>query len=37
MTVITLRTFQAGFIISIAVGLGVGEVLFGRYHEHAHL
>jgi solute carrier family 31 (copper transporter), member 1 len=32
------RTFQAGFIISIAVGLGVGEMLFGRYtNAAAHL
>ncbi|KLO18684.1 hypothetical protein SCHPADRAFT_819296 [Schizopora paradoxa] len=34
---LAIMTFQAGFIISIAVGLGVGETLFGRYHEHAHL
>lgn len=24
------RTFQAAYIISIVVGLGIGEVLFGR-------
>ncbi len=25
------RTYQVGFILSIIVGLGVGETLFGRY------
>jgi hypothetical protein len=25
------RTFQAGFIVSIILGLGVGEMLFGRF------
>ena len=25
------RTFQVGFILAIIVGLGVGEMLFGRY------
>jgi hypothetical protein len=25
------RTFQAGFIIAILLGLGVGEMLFGRF------
>ena len=30
-----IRTFQVGFILSIVVGLGVGETLFGRYSHHA--
>ncbi|KAI0742239.1 CTR copper uptake transporter [Daedaleopsis nitida] len=30
-----VMTFQAAFIISIVVGLGVGEALFGRYSSHA--
>lgn len=25
------RTFQVGFLLSIVIGLGVGETLFGRY------
>jgi len=25
------RTFQLGFILSLVVGLGVGEALFGRF------
>jgi len=25
------RTFQVGFILSIIIGFGVGEILFGRY------
>ncbi|KAJ3995057.1 CTR copper uptake transporter [Lentinula boryana] len=28
---LVVMTFQLGFIISIVVGLGVGETLFGRY------
>ncbi|KAJ7164393.1 CTR copper uptake transporter [Mycena filopes] len=28
---LAVMTFQAGFIISIALGLGFGEMLFGRY------
>ncbi|KAI0338671.1 hypothetical protein BDW22DRAFT_1314894, partial [Trametopsis cervina] len=28
---LAIMTFQVGFILSIVVGLGVGEVLFGRY------
>ncbi|KAJ7281006.1 Ctr copper transporter family-domain-containing protein [Mycena rebaudengoi] len=28
---LAVMTFQAGFIIAIALGLGVGEMLFGRY------
>ena len=32
-----LRTFQVGFIFAIVTGLGVGEVLFGRYGSAAHL
>lgn len=27
-----VRTFQAGFILSIVAGLGFGEALFGRYN-----
>ena len=27
----SFRTFNAGFILSIVAGLGVGEVVFGRY------
>ncbi|KAL5518441.1 hypothetical protein ACEPAH_123 [Sanghuangporus vaninii] len=34
---LVIMTFQVGFIISIAVGLGVGEAMFGRYHPQAHL
>ncbi|KAL5534771.1 hypothetical protein ACEPAG_1235 [Sanghuangporus baumii] len=34
---LVVMTFQVGFIISIAVGLGVGEAMFGRYHPQAHL
>lgn len=29
------RTFQVGFILSIVVGLGVGETLFGRFASQA--
>lgn len=25
------RTFQASYIITLVLGLGVGEMLFGRY------
>lgn len=32
---LTVMTFQAAFILSIIVGLGVGETLFGRYIAHA--
>ena len=28
-------TFQVGFIISVVVGLGVGETMFGRYAAYA--
>ncbi|KZS95928.1 hypothetical protein SISNIDRAFT_483344 [Sistotremastrum niveocremeum HHB9708] len=28
---LAVMTFQAGFLISIVVGLGVGEIIFGRY------
>ncbi|KAJ7722396.1 copper transporter [Mycena metata] len=36
---LAVMTFQAGFIISIVLGLGIGEMLFGRYtaaaaHNH---
>jgi len=34
----TVMTFQVAFILSIVVGLGVGEMLFGRYaNRGAHL
>ncbi|KAI9512652.1 copper transporter [Russula earlei] len=33
---LAVMTFQAAYIISIIVGLGLGEVLFGRL-AHAHL
>ncbi|KAH9985778.1 Ctr copper transporter [Russula vinacea] len=29
---LTVMTFQAGFILSIVAGLGFGEALFGRYN-----
>ncbi|KAI0061354.1 CTR copper uptake transporter [Artomyces pyxidatus] len=32
---LAVMTFQVGFILSIVVGLGVGETLFGRYTFHA--
>ncbi|KAH9966359.1 CTR copper uptake transporter [Lactifluus volemus] len=28
---LTVMTFQIGFIIAVVIGLGVGEALFGRY------
>lgn len=37
---LSFRTFNAGYIISILVGLGLGEILFGRIsavvpkHDH---
>jgi len=34
---LAVMTFQVGFILSIVVGLGVGETLFGRYIHHVHL
>ncbi|KAG1876166.1 CTR copper uptake transporter [Suillus tomentosus] len=35
---LTIMTFQLGFILSLVVGLGVGETLFGRFGSvtHAH-
>jgi len=33
---LVVMTFQLGFIISICIGFGVGEVLFGRYASGAH-
>ncbi|KAJ7106545.1 Ctr copper transporter family-domain-containing protein [Mycena epipterygia] len=33
---LAVMTFQAAFIITIALGLGVGEMLFGRYAAAAH-
>jgi len=32
---LTVMTFQVGFIFAIVVGLGVGETLFGRYASSA--
>ncbi|KAI0944236.1 hypothetical protein AcW1_001992 [Taiwanofungus camphoratus] len=32
---LAVMTFQLGFIFAIVVGLGVGEMLFGRYASHA--
>ncbi|PAV15975.1 CTR copper uptake transporter [Pyrrhoderma noxium] len=34
---LVVMTYQVSYIISIIIGLGVGEMLFGRYHSHAHL
>ncbi|KAJ6458579.1 CTR copper uptake transporter [Mycena vitilis] len=31
---LSVMTFQAAFIITIALGLGIGEMLFGRYAAH---
>ncbi|EIM84484.1 CTR copper uptake transporter [Stereum hirsutum FP-91666 SS1] len=33
---LAVMTFQASFIISIIIGLGVGETLFGRYLHPVH-
>ncbi|KAJ8588992.1 hypothetical protein M405DRAFT_862515 [Rhizopogon salebrosus TDB-379] len=33
---LTVMTFQLGFILSLVVGLGVGETLFGRFGSTAH-
>lgn len=35
---LTVMTYQLGFILSLVVGLGVGETLFGRFGSttHAH-
>ncbi|THH16048.1 hypothetical protein EUX98_g9366 [Antrodiella citrinella] len=32
---LAIMTFQLGFILSLVVGLGIGETLFGRYASHA--
>ncbi|GJE96170.1 CTR copper uptake transporter [Phanerochaete sordida] len=32
---LVVMTFQVGFILSIVVGMGVGETLFGRFAGHA--
>ncbi|TBU40029.1 CTR copper uptake transporter [Dichomitus squalens] len=32
---LAVMTYQAAFLISIVAGLGVGEMLFGRYAAHA--
>ncbi|KAH7911480.1 CTR copper uptake transporter [Hygrophoropsis aurantiaca] len=34
---LTAMTFSLGFISALVVGLGVGEMLFGRYSSSAHL
>jgi len=31
LLMLTVMTFQVGFIFAIVVGLGIGEALFGRY------
>ena len=31
------RTFQAAYLISIVIGLGLGEVLFGRFGDNKHV
>ncbi|KAI6145642.1 CTR copper uptake transporter [Pisolithus tinctorius] len=33
---LTVMTFQLGYIFSLVIGLGVGEMLFGRYALSAH-
>ncbi|KAH9913205.1 CTR copper uptake transporter [Fomitopsis serialis] len=34
---LAVMTFQLGFIFSLIVGLGVGEMLFGRFASHIEL
>jgi len=34
---LAVMTYQVGFIMSIVIGLGVGETLFGRYNTQSHL
>ncbi|KAG2047213.1 hypothetical protein BDR06DRAFT_1014079 [Suillus hirtellus] len=34
---LTVMTFQLGFIFSLVVGLGVGETLFGRFGSVTHV
>ncbi|KAF8836541.1 CTR copper uptake transporter [Paxillus ammoniavirescens] len=34
---LTVMTFQLGFICSLIIGLGVGETLFGRFSSFAHV
>ncbi|KIK93308.1 hypothetical protein PAXRUDRAFT_145356 [Paxillus rubicundulus Ve08.2h10] len=34
---LAIMTFQLGFILSLVVGLGAGEVLFGRFSSSAHV
>ncbi|KAF9816971.1 hypothetical protein IEO21_03736 [Rhodonia placenta] len=34
---LAVMTFQLGFIFALIVGLGVGEMLFGRYTSHSAL
>ncbi|TBU35037.1 Ctr copper transporter [Dichomitus squalens] len=33
---LAVMTFQAGYLISIVVGLAIGEVLFGRFGSRSH-
>jgi len=34
--VILCRTFQVGYFVAIVAGLGVGEVMFGRWTSAVH-
>ncbi|ESK82948.1 copper transporter [Moniliophthora roreri MCA 2997] len=34
---LAVMTFQVAFILSIIIGLGVGETLFGRFNASAHV
>ncbi|KAG6872979.1 hypothetical protein C0995_004518 [Termitomyces sp. Mi166 len=33
---LTIMTFQLSFIFSLAIGVGVGEVMYGRFTDAAH-
>lgn len=30
------RTYQVGFILSLVMGLGIGEMMYGRYTDAAY-
>ncbi|KAK7032504.1 hypothetical protein VNI00_013073 [Paramarasmius palmivorus] len=34
---LAVMTFQVAFLLSIVIGLGVGETLFGRFNPAAHI
>jgi len=34
---LAIMTFQAAYLISIVIGLGLGEVLFGRFGDNKHV